>query len=64
MSVIVDALVGNHIDAVLVDSEVMYIMLSNGTQVTVKGLVVVEPVVHAPESRPAAFQQERHIGRK
>jgi hypothetical protein len=43
MSFIVDALVGQQVDSVLVDSEVMYIMLANGTQVTVRGVVVVEP---------------------
>jgi len=43
MSFIVDALVGQKIDSVLVDSEVMYVMLANGTQITVRGLVVVEP---------------------
>jgi len=43
MSFIVDALVGQEIDSVLVDSEVMYVILANGTQITVRGLVVVEP---------------------
>ena len=43
MSFIVDALTGQRIDSVLVDSEVMYVMLANGTQITVRGLVVVEP---------------------
>jgi hypothetical protein len=43
MSFIVDALVGQQVDSVLVDSEVMYIMLDNGTQITVRGVVVVEP---------------------
>ena len=43
MSFIVDALVGKKIDSVLVDSEVMYVMLANGTQITVRGVVVVEP---------------------
>jgi hypothetical protein len=42
MSFIEDALVSQQIDAVLVDSEVTYILLANGTQVTVKGMVVVE----------------------
>ena len=43
MSFIVDALVGQQVDSVLVDSEVMYIMLDNGTQITVRGVVIVEP---------------------
>jgi hypothetical protein len=50
MSFIVDALVGKQIDAVLVDSELMYVMLSNGTQITVKGLVIVEPAQARPTS--------------
>ena len=43
MSFIVDALTGQQIDSVLVDSEVMYVMLANGTQITVRGMVVVQP---------------------
>lgn len=43
MSLMVDLLRGQSIQDVLVDSEVVYMMLSNGTQITVKGLVVVEP---------------------
>ena len=37
------ALVGKQIEAVFVDSEVTYILLENGTQITIKGLVIVEP---------------------
>jgi hypothetical protein len=44
MSFIQKALVGSHITDVLADSEVTYIMLSNGTQITIRGLVVVEPL--------------------
>jgi hypothetical protein len=44
MSFIENALVGNRITDVLADSEVTYIMLSNGTQITIRGLVVVEPL--------------------
>jgi len=43
MSYFAETLVGTQIHSVLVDSEVTYIMLSNGTQVTIKGLVVVQP---------------------
>ncbi len=43
MSFIVDALVGQQIADVLADSEVTYIMLANGTQITIRGLVVIEP---------------------
>ena len=43
MSFIADLLTGKQIQDVLVDSEVTYIMLTNGTQITIRGLVVVEP---------------------
>jgi hypothetical protein len=43
MSFIVDSLVGERIEDVLVDSEVTYIMLANGTQITIRGFVVVQP---------------------
>jgi len=36
-------LVGGQINSVLVDSEVTYIMLSNGTQITIQGVVAVQP---------------------
>lgn len=39
----VDLLRDQLIQDVLVDSEVVYIMLNNGTQITIKGVVVVEP---------------------
>jgi len=38
-----ELLVGGQINSVLVDSEVTYIMLTNGTQITIKGLVAVQP---------------------
>ena len=50
MSFIQRALVGSHITDVLADSEVTYIMLANGTQITIRGLVVVEPL---PMSMPS-----------
>jgi hypothetical protein len=43
MSLMVDLLRDQLIQDVLVDSEVVYIMLNNGTQITIKGFVVVEP---------------------
>jgi hypothetical protein len=43
MSFMVDLLRDQLIQDVLVDSEVVYIMLNNGTQITIKGVVVVEP---------------------
>jgi hypothetical protein len=43
MSLFEGLLLGKEIAAVHVDSEVTYLMLADGTQVTVHGLVVVEP---------------------
>ena len=43
MSLMVDLLRDQLIQDALVDSEVVYIMLNNGTQITIKGVVVVEP---------------------
>jgi hypothetical protein len=43
MSFFEEWLVGRQIDSVHVDSEVTYIMLSDGTHVSIRGLVVVEP---------------------
>jgi len=43
MSFFEHSLMGKKIDGVYIDSEVAYIMLSDGTQVTIRGLVVVEP---------------------
>jgi hypothetical protein len=39
-----ELLVGGQIDSVFVDSEVTYIMLTNGTQLTIQGIVVVQPM--------------------
>jgi hypothetical protein len=49
MSLMVDLLRDQRIQEVLVDSEVVYIMLNNGTQITIKGLVVVEPKLFVPQ---------------
>ena len=54
MSFIEKALVGNRISDVMADSEVTYIMLSNGTQITIRGLVVVEPL---PNGMPSVNGQ-------
>ena len=43
MSFLADALGGQKITHGLADSEVTYIMLANGTQITIRGVVVVEP---------------------
>lgn len=50
MSFIEKALVGGRISDVLADSEVTYIMLENGTQITIRGFVMVEPL---PNSLPS-----------
>jgi hypothetical protein len=43
MSYFAKVLTGAQIDSVFVDSEVTYIMLTNGTQITIRGTVVVQP---------------------
>ena len=43
MSFIAELLRGQQIDDVLVDTEVVYVMLADGTQISIRGLVVVEP---------------------
>jgi hypothetical protein len=48
-----NSLVGRQIDSVHVDSQVTYIMLSDGTHVSIRGLVVVEPG-RAPGTRDKA----------
>jgi hypothetical protein len=47
MSFFEQSLVGKQIDSVHIDPEVTYIMLTDGTQVTIQGLVAVEPR-HSP----------------
>ena len=43
MSFFEDSLVGRTVDSVYCDSEVTYLMMSDGTQVAIRGIVVVEP---------------------
>ena len=43
MSFIAQALIGEQIEDVLIDSEGTYITLSNGTVITIRGFVAVEP---------------------
>lgn len=57
MSFFENALVGRQIDCVHVDSEVTYLMLSDGTHVAIRGLVFVEPG-RAAVSQPAPLAQE------
>ncbi len=49
MSFISELLAGKQIQDALVDSEVTYIMLTDGTQITIRGLVVVEPCRATPQ---------------
>ena len=49
MSYFAESLVGTQIHSVLVDSEVTYIMLNNGTQVTIRGMIIVQPRHVPPE---------------
>lgn len=53
MSYFADALTGAQIHSVWADTDVTYIMLSNGTQVTIRGIVVIQPKL-APPMTPAA----------
>jgi hypothetical protein len=50
MSYFAQALTGATIHSVFVDSEVTYIMLTNGTQVTIRGVVVVQPADLPPQT--------------
>jgi hypothetical protein len=54
MSFIADALIGHQIVDVLIDSEISYITLTNGTLITVSGLLVVEP--RQPRQPPFAHE--------
>jgi hypothetical protein len=49
-----ETLTGTTIHSVLVDSEVTYIMLSNGTQVTIRGVVLVQPAAQDTASPVSA----------
>jgi len=48
MSLLAETLVGKQIEDVMADSEVTYLMLTDGTQITIRGLVAVQPAV-APQ---------------
>ena len=56
MSFLADALAGQKITHVFADTEVTYIMLANGTQITIRGLVVVEPKQFAAAEPSAAVR--------
>ena len=57
MSFFENALVGRQINCVHVDSEVTYMILSDGTHITIRGLVVVEPGPRT-DSEAAPLAQE------
>jgi hypothetical protein len=50
MSYFAQTLTGAQIHSVFVDSELTYIMLTNGTQITIRGVVVVQPVNLPPQT--------------
>jgi len=50
MSFMAELLAGRKIQDVMVDSEVTYIMLADGTQITIRGMVIVEPSNAASKS--------------
>ncbi len=54
MSFLVETLRGQQIEDALVDSELVYLMLRDGTQVTIRGLVVVEPSALPLQNGPIA----------
>ena len=54
MSFFETLLLGKQITAVHVDTEVTYVMLADGTQVTIHGVVRVEPPQPAPRAMSAA----------
>lgn len=43
MSFLEASLVGKKVEAIMSDSEVTYMMFADGTQVTIRGWVIVEP---------------------
>jgi len=55
MTLMAKLLRGQRIDDVFVDAEVVYIMLADGTQVTINGLVVVAPKESIIEDRIEAL---------
>jgi hypothetical protein len=63
MSVFERSLVGKEIHSVHVDSEVTYIMLNDGTQITIRGWVVVErgPLSSVIEATAVGERVPRHV---
>jgi hypothetical protein len=65
MSFFEKSLIGKEIHSVHVDSEITYMMLSDGTQITIRGWVVVEPgpLSSAIEATEAGERVPRNIPR-
>jgi hypothetical protein len=59
MSFFAGLLRGHQIADVYSDSEVTYLMLSNGTQVTVRGEIVVQPAIPQAAELPAPASAPR-----
>ena len=51
MSLLTETLIGKQIEDVMADSEVTYLMLTDGTQITIRGLVVVQPAQSSTSAR-------------
>ena len=65
MSLFEQSLVGKRIHSVHVDSEITCIMLSDGTQITIRGWVVVErdPLSSTIEAKTIGESVPRHMPR-
>lgn len=65
MSFFEESLVGRQIHSVHVDSEVTYIMLSDGTQITTRGWVIVErgAIISVTEATGAGEKVPRNVPR-
>ena len=51
MSLLTETIIGKQIEDVMADSEVTYLMLTDGTQITIRGLVVVQPAQSSTSAR-------------
>jgi hypothetical protein len=65
MSFFENSLIGRELHSVHVDSEVTYIMLSDGTQITIRGWVVVErgPLSSVMAATVVGERVPRHVPR-
>ena len=67
MNFFAESLVGRKIHSVHVDSEITYIMLGDGTQITIRGWVVIErghrsSAIEATEATRALPNSPRIVG--